>query len=738
MSPPAPARLGPFGALRRVLRYAHPFRARFGVKMALMLVSLFPLVLLPWPGKIVIDHVIEGAPIDPAAYPFFLRPMLAPLAGADPLSVLGWTVVAQLTLLLLVGGFGASFREQDTAEATLGGGHDTQTRTENEASSGFSLSGGLLGWLDFRWTIRLTQDLNHHYRSSLFERVHALPMTAFDDERIGDAVYRVMIDTPSITSACYRILLTPLGTIASISLAALAMAVAMGGQPVFVAAALAMIPVALLASLPLAGSMRNRSDASRAAGSVTTSTAEEGLAQVLAVQSLGAGDQQLDHFDRDSWTSFGAYRAVVRTAMSAFLIGFVPGALVVGWALVHAANLVIEGVLSRGDFLVIFTYFVQASIAAITLGALWFDLQDAAAGLERVFFLMDQPAESDAADARPFPGVRDGLRFDRVRYHYPDGTVALDGVSFDARVGSLTAVVGPAGSGKTTLAHLAARFLEPTDGRILLDGVDLRSWTRDSLRERISYVFQETFLFDATVAECLRLGAPHASDEALWHALELARAKEFVERLPEGLATRVGRGGSQLSVGQRQRIAIARAMMLHPDLVVLDEPVSALDVSTQSQILNLLKKIQADSGTAFLLVAHDLSVVRLMSPRVAVMYLGQIVETGPSARVYDQPAHPYTAALISAVPFPDPERQRKVGRIILGGDLPSPLSPPSGCRFRTRCPFVMDICAREAPPQVQIRGGGVAACHLHAHGPKLNGQSLNGFLQEKKLAALVD
>jgi ABC-type multidrug transport system fused ATPase/permease subunit len=638
MSAPAPAPLGLFGAFRRVLRFAAPFRARFAVKMALMLISIGPLVLLPWPGKIVIDHVIEAIPLDPAAYPFFLQPFLGPLAGADPGTVLAWTVAAQLVLLVLVGAFGASFREQDTAEAQLGGGHDTQTRTEGEANSGFSLAGGLLGWLDFRWTIRLTQDLNHHYRTSLFERVHALPMTAFDDERIGDAVYRVMIDTPSITTACHRILLTPIGTIAGIGVVSFAMSLAVRGEPWLVGAALAMIPVALAASIPLAGSMRRRSHESRAAGSVTTSTAEEGLSQVLAVQSLGAGDQQRDHFDRDSWSSFGAYRAVVRTGMAAFLIGFVPGSIVVGWALMRTAGLVIDGELTRGDFLVVFTYFVQAAIAAVTLGALWFDLQGAAAGLERVFFLMDQPPESDADGARPFPGLREGLRFERVGYRYPDGTHALDDVSFEARVGTLTAVVGPAGSGKTTLAHLAARFLEPSEGTLWLDGTDMRRWTRDSLRVRISYVFQETFLFDGTIAECLRLGAPDASDEDIWRALRSARAAEFVERLPDGLATRVGRGGSQLSVGQRQRLAIARALVRESDVLILDEPTSALDPETETALVASL--LEAGRNRLVLVIAHRLSTIRA-ADQILFLEERRLLESGTHAELVARPNGAY-------------------------------------------------------------------------------------------------
>jgi len=628
----------PWEALRRVLRYAAPFRARFAVKLALLITSLLPLVLIPWPGKIVIDHVIEGIPVDPGAYPFFIRPFTELLLGATPLGILGWTAALQIALLLLVGAFGASAREQDQADAVLAGGYDTQTRTENEANAGFSLAGGLFGWIDFRYTIRLTQDLNHFYRASLFERIHALPMTAFDDERIGDAVYRVMIDTPSITSATHRILLTPIGAPTSIAVSAAAMAFTVADQPGLVFAALAMIPVALLASLPFAASMRSRSLASRAAGSVTTSTAEEGLSQVLAVQSLGASRHQRDHFDRDSQSSFGAYRAVVRTNMAAFLLGFVPGSIVVGWAILHATDLVISGTISRGDFLVIFTYFVQATIAAITLGGLWFDLQGASAGLERVFFLMDQPADRDAANARPLPALRRGVRFEAVDYRYPDGTIALQGVSFEARLGELTAVVGPAGSGKTTLAHLCARFLMPTAGSVRFDGVDSRECTIDSLRAGISYVFQETFLFDGTIEDNLRLVAPGASEARLQHALEQARASEFTDRLPEGLRTRVGRGGSQLSVGQRQRLAIARALVRDSQILILDEPTSALDPDTEAALVQSLR--EAGRDRLVLVVAHRLSTIRA-ADQILFLEDGSLLESGTHQELLTRPRGSY-------------------------------------------------------------------------------------------------
>jgi oligopeptide/dipeptide ABC transporter ATP-binding protein len=308
---------------------------------------------------------------------------------------------------------------------------------------------------------------------------------------------------------------------------------------------------------------------------------------------------------------------------------------------------------------------------------------------------------------------------------------AVNGVSLRIAPGETLGLVGESGSGKSTIGLAVLRLIDPESGNIYLGATDVTALPRKklrSLRRRMQIVFQDPY---SSLNPSMTIG--QLLDEPLLVHSDLSKAdrQAAVADILEAVGLHAGyaaRYPHEFSGGQRQRVAIARAMIFQPELVVLDEPVSALDVSTQSQILNLLKSIQDRSGTAFLLIAHDLAVVRLMSPRVAVMYLGEIVEEGPSGRVYDHPGHPYTAALISAIPFPDPVRQRAGGRLILHGELPSLLNPPSGCRFRTRCPFAMEICAKEAPSPVPIDGGGVAACHLHAHGPRLGGRSVKPLL----------
>ncbi len=292
---------------------------------------------------------------------------------------------------------------------------------------------------------------------------------------------------------------------------------------------------------------------------------------------------------------------------------------------------------------------------------------------------------------------------------------AVHDVSFDIFSGETLGLVGESGCGKSTLGRLLLRIFEPTSGEILFDQTQLLHLKKSALkqfRKETSLIFQDPYA---------SLNPRMTASEIIGEPLEihkLYQGKERKQRIQElihlvGLSeSHLSRFPHEFSGGQRQRIGIARAIAANPRFIVCDEAISALDVSVQAQIINLLKTLQSEMGLTFLFIAHDLRVVKYLSDRVAVMYLGHIVELADSVSLYQTPLHPYTEALLSAIPIPDPKVERKRTRIVLNGEVPSPLNPPKGCVFSSRCPKALPQCSQIAPPWKEVKKGHFAACHL--------------------------
>lgn len=314
-------------------------------------------------------------------------------------------------------------------------------------------------------------------------------------------------------------------------------------------------------------------------------------------------------------------------------------------------------------------------------------------------------------DLKKYFPIKDGVIFSRTV-----GNVhAVDGLTFDIYKGETLGLVGESGCGKSTTGRTILKLQRATSGKVIFNGQDLTQIKGNDLRairKDLQIIFQDPYAsLDPRMSVAQLIGEPMRIHNINSGEERTKKIKELMELVGLNPAF-INRFPHEFSGGQRQRIGIARALALKPKMIVCDEPISALDVSVQAQVVNLLEDLQSQMGLTYLFIAHDLSMVRHISNRIGVMYLGVIVELADRNELYDEPLHPYTQALLSAVPYPDPFVEESRQRIILEGDVPSPINPPSGCRFRTRCRFAKDICAKERPEFKEYKPGHFAACHF--------------------------
>ena len=615
-----------FTLLGRSLKFVWPYRRQIAVKLGLTLLGLSVVLFLPWPIKILIDHVVEGLPVgsSPTPYPPYVAWFVDLLHGLTPLEIV-WAIVGVCVVgIVLIGGFGGGVA-RDNASGGLSEGLDTATQSENQANASGSRVSGLLGLYEFRYQLRITHRINHALRTLLFGRVMAWPMVRFADASVGDAVYRTMYDTPAISRVCYDILVLPVANLFVIATVIWTTAHSFSAVPSVVIVACLAAPMVLISTLVMTGMTRRRALASREAGAVTTATVEEGVANAVAVQGLGAGKRQRDDFAGDSESSFKRFRAYMVMYLLMVMVQATVGAGLVFYVFFDICEAVVEGRMSAGDFSVVYAYFLQLVTNVMGLGAMWFNLQNNVSGMRRVFEVADSTVDADRHGDRGVEQPIKHVGVEHAVFRYPDGTEAVRDVSFEGRVGEVVALVGATGAGKSTLAYLVAGFVQPTDGTISYDGVDGRELRVDVLRSQVAFVFQEPFVFDDSAAANVRMGNPDATDVEVARAAKTAGALDFIEASPDGFQTRLGRAGARLSVGQKQRLAIARGLVSPAPILVLDEPTAALDPETENALVEALKAER--SRRLLIVIAHRLSTIRT-ADRICFLDDGRIVETG--------------------------------------------------------------------------------------------------------------
>ncbi|MYD43031.1 MAG: ABC transporter ATP-binding protein [Gammaproteobacteria bacterium] len=610
------------GILGRALRQISAVKGLFATKLVLEFGLLLPGLYAPWLAKILIDNALRGEPFNTTEvkYPPFMDPILNLVQGQDPIQIVLIISIISIVGLLVLGLRGGELG------ASLLQGQDAATQAENQISASYSWGGGIWGLAAFMVGVRLTQRLANRLRTRLFERLSRLPMAVLDDQRIGDSIYRVMYDVPMAPDLFHQVTIVPFFMAVNAVINLWVLQYSYGDvSPELIWIAYFTVPAAFFITYPFSGAVRRTSQNKRAAGSATTNAMEESVGNVAAVQSLDAAGQQSSRFAERSSQSFQRERYYIAVVIVCASIFAGVSGLAGIYVTILISDRIIDGVMTVGDFAVLFGVFYGIVAPASYLGAYWIKVQDVIAAVRRVFFFMDFESEEDRPTGRDCADIENEIKLEHVSYSYPNGTQALDGIDLTLRTGELVAIVGPTGSGKTTLAYLVPSLLMPSAGRVLIDGEDARKLNLDSIRRHVAYVLQEHTFLSATIRHNLLLANPHATEQQMFNALELAGCKNFIDELPLGLDTRLGRGGDTLSVGQQQRLSIARGLIRETRVLILDEPTAALDPETEQALLQSLR--DASEERLVIVIAHRLSTIR-QADQIVFLEDGKIQETG--------------------------------------------------------------------------------------------------------------
>jgi ATP-binding cassette subfamily B protein len=583
----------------RVLVKSWPFVSRYrrlvAIKCALVFVSLTFYLMTPWPLKIVIDNVIDGHPLTgiPAA-------ILTPMVDT---SRTGLLIVLTLFLVLTVILIGMVHGDaQPLGTNVNSGGLDQAGITANDANEGSSLWNGLFGYLESRITIDLTQRMNQSLRTAIYERFLRSPLALYADQKIGDAVFRVMYDSASIGPVFYRGVLAPIMSVFMFVMAMIVLSIQFSNEPVIIVVAILFLPVVAIGSTLFGRLIRDQSQSMRESGSNVMAAFEERVAQVQLIKAFGQESRETAVVDAASWKSF---RSTLRMLAIFFVMVIVLApvcCVLIGYSLYYLMMQVIAGRMTLGDIVLLASYGGMLASPMGIIGGTWASIQASVAGLRRVHSVLDNLAEPVSDGRGDGLGARvSNLEFDSVAVGY-GATTVLSGVTMSMRSGEMVALAGPSGCGKTTLIHSIPRFIEPSAGTIAFDGVDSRAVAPDTIRARMGFVFQNESLFSTSIENNIRYGSDSASPADVREAAAMAGAAEFIDRLPDGYSTMLGRRGARLSVGQKQRIAIARALLRRPEIIVLDEPAAPLDPASESDLLKALAALARDR--IVIIVAH--------------------------------------------------------------------------------------------------------------------------------------